>query len=391
MNIEINMLKKLATYICMLLIGGLGFLVNINSRDTINIGGNIVYAEFIPCWNGVRSNADGICPAAVDNADMQKMLQGLVNGLNIILDILTIIVTPAMVLASWLMSPDWTSGDIFQIRPMIHDLWVTVANITYFIYAVLLIFIALATIFNSDKYGYRQLLPKLALGILLVPLSWWFIQFVISLSTVVTASVISIPMEVVINYTKDNKSSWWTRPSIPEETKYSNGETDKDIDKKPCAPFWPPSPNQKKCISPEQFIGKAWGMYSNLMLYSFAVFRFQDVKILNSSGVYDKIYRTDHTPRTHRSSDVHRIWSPRSGSRIHAHDAGYQAMVLCDILTTHDAEVRHRWWSIRKGVKWELRSEGVHRSRICPSTRRTCTLFRSRDRICHDDPSEEYF
>lgn len=26
-------------------------------------------------------------------------------------------------------------------------------------------------------------------------------------------------------------------------------------------------------------------MYSNLMLYSFAVFRFQDVKILNSSGV----------------------------------------------------------------------------------------------------------
>lgn len=185
----------------------------------------------------MRSNADGICPAAVDNADMQKMLQGLVNGLNIILDILTIIVTPAMVLASWLMSPDWTSGDIFQIRPMIHDLWVTVANITYFIYAVLLIFIALATIFNSDKYGYRQLLPKLALGILLVPLSWWFIQFVISLSTVVTASVISIPMEVVINYTKDNKSSWWTRPSIPEETKYSNGETDKDIDKKPCAPF----------------------------------------------------------------------------------------------------------------------------------------------------------
>ena len=111
-----------------------------------------------------------------------------------------------MILASWLMSPDWTSGDLFQIRPMIHDLWVTVANITYFIYAVLLIFIALATIFNSDKYGYRQLLPKLALGILLVPLSWWFIQFVISLSTVVTASVISIPMEVVINYTKDNKN-----------------------------------------------------------------------------------------------------------------------------------------------------------------------------------------
>lgn len=164
------------------------------------------------------------------------MLNSLVSALNIILDVLTIIVTPAMILASWLMSPDWTSGDLFQIRPMLHDLWITVANITYFIYAVLLIFIALATIFNSEKYGYKQLLPRLALGILLVPLTWWFIQFIISLSTIVTASVVSIPMEVVNEYTKKNSSSnWWTEPSIPAETKFSNDKTDKDAIKQPCA------------------------------------------------------------------------------------------------------------------------------------------------------------
>lgn len=94
---------------------------------------------------------------------MQKMLNSLVGGLNIILDILTIIVSPAIMLASWLMSPDWTSGDLFGIRPALHSLWVTVSNIVYFIYAILLIFIALATIFNSQNYGYKQLLPKLAL------------------------------------------------------------------------------------------------------------------------------------------------------------------------------------------------------------------------------------
>jgi hypothetical protein len=120
------------------------------------------------------------------------------------------------------MSPDWTSGDLFQIRPMIHELWIVVSNVTYFIYAILLIFIALATIFNSDKYGYKQLLPKLALGIIMVPLSWWFIQFIISLSTVVTASVINIPTEVVIEYNKTNASSWWTEPSIPKNTKFEN-------------------------------------------------------------------------------------------------------------------------------------------------------------------------
>ncbi len=161
------------------------------------------------------------------------MLQSLVNGLNIILDVLTIIVTPAMILASWLMSPDWTSGDLFQIRPMIHDLWIVVSNVTYFIYAILLIFIALATIFNSDKYGYKQLLPKLALGILMVPLSWWFIQFTISLASVVTASVINMPTEVVIEYSKKNATSWWTAPSIPKETKFDTEK--KNTEKRPCA------------------------------------------------------------------------------------------------------------------------------------------------------------
>lgn len=44
------------------------------------------------------------------------------------------------------MSPDWTSGDLFGLRTPMHDMWVIVSNIVYFIYAVLLIIIALATI-----------------------------------------------------------------------------------------------------------------------------------------------------------------------------------------------------------------------------------------------------
>lgn len=163
---------------------------------------------------------------------MQKALQWFVQKLNIALNILTIIVSPSIVLASWLMSPDWTSGDLFQIRPMIHQLWIVVSNVTYFIYAILLIFIAMATIFNSDKYGYKQLLPKLALGIIMVPLSWWFIQFIISLSSLVTASVISMPAEVVINYNKNNADNWWTTPSIPKESTFNNQTPGPS---KPCA------------------------------------------------------------------------------------------------------------------------------------------------------------
>jgi hypothetical protein len=110
---------------------------------------------------------------------------------------LTIIVAPAVMLASWLISPDWTSGDLFGIRPVMHDLWVVISNVTYFIYAILLIVIALATIFNSQNYGYKAMLPKLALGIILVPLTWWMVQFTISLATYVTAAVITIPQETM--------------------------------------------------------------------------------------------------------------------------------------------------------------------------------------------------
>lgn len=260
------MFKKSATYICILLSGIVGiFGVNITNYGTIEWGVINTYAA--QC-----GDKDFVWPCQEQDANMQKMLQSLVGGLNIILDLFTIIVTPAIILASWLMSPDWTSGDLFQIRPMIHELWIVVSNVTYFIYAILLIFIAMATIFNSDKYGYKQLLPKLALGIIMVPLSWWFIQFIISLSTLVTASVISIPSEVVINYNKTNAASWWTTPSIPTETIF---DSNKKTPAKSCA--------EQACISPENFIQKSWGMYSSLMIYSFAVFKFQDVKVLNGT------------------------------------------------------------------------------------------------------------
>jgi hypothetical protein len=111
--------------------------------------------------------------------------------------VVTMLVSPAIMLAGWLMSPDWTSGDLFGLREVMYSLWVTISNITYFIYAVLLIFIALATIFGQENYGYKAMLPKLALGIILVPFTWWFVQWTISLATIVTASVITIPNEAL--------------------------------------------------------------------------------------------------------------------------------------------------------------------------------------------------
>ena len=57
--------------------------------------------------------------------------------------------------------------------------------------------IALGTMFGQDKFSYKVMLPKLALGILMVPFTWWFVQWTISIASVVTAAVITIPNETM--------------------------------------------------------------------------------------------------------------------------------------------------------------------------------------------------
>lgn len=179
------------------------------------------------------------------------MMNKLITGWNIVLGLLTAIVSPAILFAGWLMSPDWTSGDLFGIRPLIHDLWIMVSNVTYFIYAILLIFIALATIFNSDKYGYKQLLPKLALGIIMVPLTWWFIQFIISLASIVTASVMNIPMEALGKYTTTNPSVFQTE-SIPKRIPI---DISFDSDKK--SPVIDCKVDKSQCTTPTAILNSA--------------------------------------------------------------------------------------------------------------------------------------
>lgn len=106
-------------------------------------------------------------------------------------------ITPIVVFASWLMTPDWTSGDLFNLRAPMHGLWKVVANIVYIVYGILLIVIAIGTMFNSQNYSYKTMFGKLLLGILLVPFTWFFVQWMISFAAYVTAQVITIPTNTI--------------------------------------------------------------------------------------------------------------------------------------------------------------------------------------------------
>ncbi len=187
---------------------------------------------------------------------------------------------------SWLLSPDWTSGDFFGLRTPMYNLWKVVANFIYFVYAILLIVIAIATMFNQKSFDWRQMLPRLALGIILVPFTWWFVQWTISLATYVTASVITIPAETMktINVQKEGNSdvtSWWKSKSIPKEINVegiASIENAYNTAKKNCP---------ADCMSPEELLTKPSGIYSYMTVYAYSVFKLDQIKLIDNSSAID--------------------------------------------------------------------------------------------------------
>ena len=196
------------------------------------------------------------------------------------------------------MSPDWTSGDLFNLREPMHKLWVTVSNIVYFIYAILLILIALGTMFGQDKFSYKVMLPKLALGILMVPFTWWFVQWTISIASVVTASVITIPSDTISTICKTNENdcqSYWLKKSIPKTIVIKEGSNTEpakasDASKAPTETsntnetgYCDKKENEDKCSSPQDVLTSSAGMYGYMMVYAYSIFKFQEVKQLNGT------------------------------------------------------------------------------------------------------------
>lgn len=265
------MLRKLFTSSLLSLVIVGGFFVNIKPDATHMV--SFVSETYAAPQCGWANQ-----PKCTADQEMLIMYNKLVAAINIFLDILTFIVSPAIMLAGWLMSPDWTSGDLFNLRPVLHNLWVLVSNITYFIYALLLIFIALATIFNSQNYGYKKLLPRLALGIILVPLTWWFVQFIISLSTIVTASVMNLPTEVMDKYMTANSApdAWWNVDSIPTTFELYTDPAVLVSGAQKQYTQWP-------YTSPKKILTDSSGIYGSLLIYGNGIFKLNEAKRLSTA------------------------------------------------------------------------------------------------------------
>ncbi len=130
------------------------------------------------------------------------------------------------------LSPEWINGNLFGLNVYFKQIWILVSNLVYFIFAFILIWIAFMNIIWKwqDKYQLKQALPKFIVWILIVPISWFLVNFILSISAILTISAVNLPFdtfswfnqkiwEVTLptNCTLDFRSTWWENEETEEE------------------------------------------------------------------------------------------------------------------------------------------------------------------------------
>ena len=99
-------------------------------------------------------------------------------------------------LVSLFLNSWWINWSILGLDEHLKVIWIMVSNVVYFIFAFILIWIAFMNIIGKwEKWELKQALPKFVIWILIVPFSWFFVQFILSLSAILTVQVISLPFD----------------------------------------------------------------------------------------------------------------------------------------------------------------------------------------------------
>ncbi|MDD3144951.1 MAG: hypothetical protein PHV23_02460 [Candidatus Gracilibacteria bacterium] len=129
---------------------------------------------------------------------------------------LTLFLSLLTYLTTVFLSPEWINGSLFGLNSYFKSIWILVSNVVYLIFAFIIIWIAFMNIIGKgqEKYALKQALPKFIVGILIVPFSWFLVQFILSMSAVLTISALNIPFESFPQY-----------KTVMDETKIPNNCT----------------------------------------------------------------------------------------------------------------------------------------------------------------------
>jgi len=122
---------------------------------------------------------------------------GLVWGVDKAIQLVASLLWAITAFISLLLYPGWTNGTIFGLDVYMKEIWILISNIVYFMFAFILIIIAFMNIIWKwdGTWELKQAMPKFIVWVLMVPFSWFFIQFILSISAILTVGVLTLPFD----------------------------------------------------------------------------------------------------------------------------------------------------------------------------------------------------
>ena len=128
----------------------------------------------------------------------QEDANKLVNALNWFIAVAATLLWLITAFITLFTYPWWTNGSLFGLTEYLRDIWVLISNVVYFIFAFILITIAFMNIIGKwdGNWELKQALPRFIVWVLIVPFTWFLVQFILSVSAVLTVAVLSLPYDI---------------------------------------------------------------------------------------------------------------------------------------------------------------------------------------------------
>jgi len=151
---------------------------------------------FFMFFDASLANATTATTPQTQTADKSIFIQWLNGFLKIVAALLGLLTF----LVGLFLYPEWTSGSIVWLwwsDGALKTMWIMMSNVVYFIFALIFIWIAFMNIIGKDweTYGLKTAMPRFIIWVLIVPFTWFFVQFILSISSILTVWVLSLPYD----------------------------------------------------------------------------------------------------------------------------------------------------------------------------------------------------
>lgn len=117
----------------------------------------------------------------------------------IVLKMLYALLVPIAGMIGKFMSNDWVTGTVFRLDILIETIWQVIRNLVNISIVLYLIYVAARNIVpfgDNGRYDIKQVLPRVALALVVVNFSLFFCRTVLSIANVTTTMAFSMPSQI---------------------------------------------------------------------------------------------------------------------------------------------------------------------------------------------------